>query len=178
MKQQPTLYLMLGYPGAGKTTVAEVLAKLTGAIHINSDYVRLRAFNPPRFNKEEHKSLYNTIDYLSELILKSGKSVIYDANLNKHQYRQEKYDICKKVEANCQLIWIKTDKSVAQKRATLDAPQHPKHRPFGNMPEDMFKRLINELEEPKENESPIILNGTQIEKSEIAKLLTEKLNLE
>ncbi|HYF96946.1 MAG TPA: AAA family ATPase, partial [Patescibacteria group bacterium] len=96
MQEKPTLYMMLGYPGAGKTTVSEILARLTGAIHLNSDNLRLRAFNPPQFNKSEHTSLYATLDYLSEIILKSGKSVIYDANLNKYEYRKEKYDICTK----------------------------------------------------------------------------------
>ena len=33
--QKPTLFMMFGYPGAGKTTTAEIINELTGAEHLS-----------------------------------------------------------------------------------------------------------------------------------------------
>lgn len=176
MSNEPTLYMMLGFPGAGKTTVAEMIAKITGAVHLNSDQIRLHMFDgKPKFTLEEHNFLYNTLDYFTELILDSGKSVIYDANLNQYSYRKEKYDIAAKTDAQAQLIWVKTDEALARQRATLEADNNPAHRPFGNMNTAVFERLAAGLEEPRKNENAIIIDGAKdINIEKIKKALDEK----
>lgn len=169
--KQPIFYLMLGYPGAGKTTTAEMIAKSTGAVHLNSDRFRIRMYKQPTFSQEEHDSLYRNLDYLCELILKSGKSVIYDANLNKYIHRQEKYEIAKKSGAKSVLIYVKTDPEVARKRATVDSKLASKHRPFGNMEPSTFDRLISQIEQPKADEPTIEISGINFDISSLNEIL-------
>lgn len=165
---KPILYLMLGYPGAGKTTVSEYIAEFSGAVHINSDQFRIHMFeNPLGITDAQHEKMYEHLDYMTEHILSSGKSVIYDANLNRYIHRKEKYDICKRVGANAKLIWVKTDEQTARQRATVEAAKHPNHRPFGNMEKKVFDRLINQVEPPKKDEKPLIINGETISPEEI-----------
>lgn len=152
---------MLGYPGAGKTSVAEKIAEKTGAVHLNSDWFRLHMYKKPTFSQEEHDSLYGNLDYLCELILSTGKSVIYDANLNRYQHRQEKYDIAKKTGAETKLIFVKTDKETARRRATIEADKNPRHRPYGNMKMPTFERLVSEIELPKPSEPTINISFDQ-----------------
>lgn len=160
---KPTLYLMLGYPGAGKTTVSEYIAEFTDAVHINSDQFRLHMFEEPlHITSAQHEKMYELLDDITERILKSGKSVIYDANLNLYAHRKDKYDICKRANAEPKLIWVKTGEQIARRRATVDAPKHPDHRPFGNMKQSTFDRLIQQIEPPTEDEKPIILSGEKI----------------
>lgn len=169
---KPTLYLMLGYPGAGKTTVSEYIYKLTGAVHLNSDQFRLRMFkNPMDASEAEHDNMYKLIDHITERTLKSGKSVIYDANLNRYAHRKEKYDIAKRTGAKTKLIWVKTAEDEARQRATVHAGEHPDHRPFGNMDKEVFERLISQLEKPKPEENAISINGNQIKEEDIKKAL-------
>lgn len=161
----PTLYLMLGYPGAGKTTAAEAVAKLTGAVHLSSDKLRIAMFAKPEFSKTEHDAVYNTLDYLTQLLLKSGTSVVYDANLNRYQHRHDKYLICHKLEARAVLVWVKTEKEIAKKRAV-----HPERNhlvPRSEKPEAMFDRIAGILEPPHPEEPVIELDGTKLNEAYI-----------
>jgi predicted kinase len=158
---KPVLYLMLGYPGAGKTSVAEKIAKFTGAVHLNSDWFRLHMYKKPTFSQEEHDSLYGNLNYLCELILSTGKSVIYDANLNLYIHRQEKYDIAKKTGAEVKLVYVKTDVETARIRATVEAEKNPQHRPYGNLEAAKFNRLVSELEPPKDSEPTVVISHDQ-----------------
>lgn len=163
---------MLGYPGAGKTTVSEMVSRITGAVHLNSDQFRLHMFKEPLgISDTEHENMYEMLDHITEQTLTSGKSVIYDANLNHYAHRQEKYDICKRTGANAKLIWVKTDAGEARKRATVEATEHPEHRPFGNMEPETFERLISQLEPPKDSETAIVIDGNHISEESVRKAL-------
>ncbi len=166
---QPTLYLMLGYPGAGKTTAAEVIQKLTSAVHLSSDALRTSMFDTPVFNQAEHDKLYSEIDRQTEAILSKGKSVIYDANLNRLEHRLEKYEICKRTGAQSRLIWVQTPKDIAKLRATEISRQHlvPKDETLS----EMFDRIANIIEVPGTNEPFIPIDGTKVTPMYIAQTL-------
>ncbi len=158
---KPTLYMMLGFPGAGKTTVARIIEQLTGAVRLSSDQVRSETYDKPSFSEEEHQELYDKINRLTEGYLSQGRDVIYDANLNRYIHRLEKYDIAEKVGANTKLVWVQTPEQIAKHRATK-LGDNDEHRPFGNMIEGVFERLVSEIEEPKDNEQAITVDGTQV----------------
>jgi len=160
--------MMLGIPGAGKTSIAEHIAAITRAVHINSDQFRKRMFdNPETISETEHGQIYAMLDYVTEQILASGKSVIYDANINQYIHRREKYAICQKTGARPQLIWVKTDINVARRRATREAKLHPTHRPFGNMSQATFDRLVKQVQQPRPGEKAVEISGDTIQKSAI-----------
>lgn len=164
---------MLGIPGAGKTSISEHISEITGAVHISSDEFRKHMFDKPEdISETEHFQTYNMLNYITSQILKSGKDVIYDANLNRREHRDEKYDICKRVGAECKLIYVKTSIETAKKRATEQADRHPEHRPFGNMSIENFERLVAQMEEPTSDENPIVIDGDHIDLKEIKKAIS------
>jgi len=163
------LYLMFGYPGAGKTTTAEIIHKLTGAVHLSSDDLRLKMFPRPQFTPDEHDKLYNALDDQTRQLLKDGKSIIYDANLNRYQHRQEKYDICRQTGSTPVLVWIQAPPEIAKRRATHVERQHLV--PKSESPDDMFDRIAGILEPPAKDEHPIILDGTQITPDYVKQML-------
>src|ERR1700693_1036268 len=110
----PTLYLMLGYPGAGKTTTAKIIAELTGAVHLSSDETRQVLFAYPTFKEHEHAQLYSHLDRELEKLMKESKDVIYDANLNRHRHRLEKYALAKRHDYQVKLIWVQTPEELAK----------------------------------------------------------------
>ncbi len=166
------LFLMLGYPGSGKTTTAEQVAKLTGAIHLSSDAFHKAVFLQQTFSQEEHDIRYRTLDYVTELLLSSGISVIYDANLNQLIHRQEKYAICEKHGVKPILIWVKTEESTARERATQNAENDPR-RPYGNLKSEVFDRLVRNIQPPKPDEPVIEIDGTKVTENYIAEKLQE-----
>lgn len=168
---QPTLFLMLGYPGAGKTTTAEIVSELTGAVKLSSDQIRLHMFKHPKFTQDEHDAVYGTLDYLTELLLGRGVSVIYDANLNRFQHRLEKYEICERTGAKSVVLWLRTETELAKKRATELGHTDPARRVYGNLSPEVFDRLAREIEPPREDEQVIELDGTNLQKQTVAELL-------
>ncbi len=164
-----TLYLMLGYPGAGKTTTAEVIHKLTGAVHLSSDTLRTEMFVSPTFDQAEHDALYKALDEKTETLLGQGKSVIYDANLNRYQHRLDKYGICQRTGAKPVLVWVQTPKELAKQRATETDRLHlvPKNETLAQM----FDRIAGIIEEPGANEPHTVIDGTKVSPEYVAKHL-------
>ena len=167
----PILYLLLGLPGSGKTTAAAEIAKQTGAVHLSSDLFRLSMFENPRFTQSEHDTLYKMLDYMCELLLKSGTSVIYDANLNRYKHRKQKYMLAKKVQAVPILFWVQVHRDMAKKRR-LDT-QHHALVPSDETPHAMFERIADIFEPPSKSEIYTEIDGTKVTKAYINKILAK-----
>lgn len=163
---KPTLYLLLGIPGSGKTTTAKELVKLTGATHLSSDNFRLGMFDNPQFTQEEHDALYKMLDYMCELLLKHGTSVVYDANLNRYKHRKEKYSLAKKMKADVKLLWVYVPRDLAKKRRL--AAQHDGLVPKTETPHDIVERIADIFEPPKKKELFVPLDGTKISSEYVA----------
>lgn len=167
---QPTLFMMFGYPGAGKTSTAALLHELTGAEHLSSDALRLELFPQPTYSQDEHDAVYKELDKRAEELLKQGKSVIYDANLNRYKHRLEKYEICERTGAKPVLLWVQAPKELARERAVMRGHHHlvPKDETF----ESMFDRITSVIEEPQEDEPLYTISGNPLNKQEITELLS------
>lgn len=150
----------MGYPGAGKTTTAKIIHELTSADHISSDATRLKLFPQPTFSQMEHDQLYRHLDKEVEKLLREGKDVIYDANLNRFRHRQEKYDMCERTGAKPVLIWLQTPKELAKSRAVHQSRAHLV--PHDESPAAMFERIAKVIEEPRKAEHYISLDGTKV----------------
>lgn len=167
--KQPTLFMMFGYPGAGKTTTAKTIHELTGAEHLSSDALRLELFPKPTYTQEEHDKVYAELDRRAEELLKQGKSVVYDANLNRYMHRLEKYELCERTGAKAVMIWVQAPKQLARERAVMRGHHHlvPKDETF----ESMFDRVTSIIEEPREDEPLYTISGDPLDKNEIAGLI-------
>src|ERR1700744_5282186 len=103
MKQ--TLYLMIGYPGAGKTTVARWIAERTGAVHLWADVERNKLFSNPSHSEAESSELYKQLNERVGKLLAEGKSVIFDTNFNYYSDRQLLREIAGRHHAKVLVIW-------------------------------------------------------------------------
>ena len=170
MQSTPTLHLLMGLPGAGKSTLARILHEITGAELLSSDEMRLSIFKHPCFSQDEHDRLYGILDHNVEHLLAAGRDAIYDANLNRLHHRQEKYKLAKAHGAKTILWWVHTEPSLAKIRR-LNEQDHLLI-PDGETPEHMFDRIASILEVPKKDELFIKVDGTNIEYATINKLLS------
>lgn len=165
------LFMMIGYPGAGKTTTARMLADLTGAIRLSSDEVRFAMFEHPVFSDEEHAALYRTLNYITALLLQKGISVIYDANLNRHIHRQEKYDLCTQTGAEPVVLWLQTPRELSKERAIHEDRSH--FAPKGETLDMLFERVMKVFEPATENEHAIAIDGTDLSSEQLTAILHE-----
>lgn len=164
-----TLHLMMGLPGAGKTTLAKHIQHITKAARLSSDDYRINIFPQPTFSQKEHDDLYAILNHSTEHLLASGRDVIYDANLNRKEHREEKYKLAQKLDANVVLWWVKTPQELARDRRISE--QDSMLLPEGESAERMFDRIAKVIEPPDENEHHITVDGTHISRKTIEKLL-------
>jgi predicted kinase len=175
----PTLYLMVGYPGSGKTTVAKIIQKLTGAEHLWADHERNKRFTHPTHIHEENLKLYAALNQETENLLKQGKSVIFDTNFNFYKDRKKLRIAAAQAGARTVLVWITTNKDLARERATAHPGGHGHEtRVWGNMPVERFERIAGNLQEPTEAEHPIRLDGTHIDEAMVAQALEQHMTRE
>ena len=167
---KPVLYLMLGYPGAGKTTTAKVIHELTGAAHLWADEIRRERYGRPDYSHSENIALYNHMNDLTAELLAAGNSVIFDTNFNFRKDREHLRSIAKEHGAITKLIWVKTDRAIAKKRATAGASEGDT-RVLGDMPAAAFDLVSNKLEPPKEDEPYISIDGTKVSSEYVSEQL-------
>lgn len=156
------LYLMLGYPGAGKTTAARVISQLTGATHLWADAERREYFGKPTYSETENKQLYDRMNAEATDLLAAGSSVVFDTGFNKRADRDHLRALAEQAGASTQLIWVTVDPTTARERATKDAHLQ-NSRALGNMTADDFERLRSKLEPPQTDEPYTELDGTKID---------------
>lgn len=161
---------MLGYPGAGKTVTADVIAKKTGAVHIWADHERRHRYGSPTLSQKENLHLYGQLNSECAEYLKSGNDVIFDAAFNFYADRERLREIAKNNGAQTRILWIRTPKELAKKRATSDAHIQDS-RVLGNMSHEHFDRISQKLEPPHDDEKFIELDGTKITPDYVAKKL-------
>lgn len=166
----PTLYLLMGLPGAGKTTIAKIIEQQTGAVRLSSDEQRLRLWPQPTFTEKEHTELYAYLNNETEQLLARGDSVIYDANLNRTVHRQEKYAIAEKLQIPTVLIVVHTAAKLAHQRAVVEG-DGKENRVFGNLDEAVFNRLKSEIEWPDSGEQYVEINGTHVTPEYVTEVL-------
>ena len=70
--------LIMGLPGSGKTTLANALVPLIGAIHWNADEVRSTINSHLGFEPEDRIKQAKTMRYLADQVVESGKYCVVD----------------------------------------------------------------------------------------------------
>lgn len=163
---------MLGYPGSGKTTTAKFIEEQTGAVHLWADHERREMFGMPKHSPEESKQLYEHLNAVTERLLDSGQSVIFDTNFNYYSDRQHLREIAAKHGADCKLLWVVAPEVLARKRAT-EQPEGEHTRVLGTMTNQEFETLVAKLEPPTKDETFIKIDGTKLNKEH----LTQQIGL-
>ena len=113
MEKKPTLTLMVGLPGAGKTTRAKELEQATGAVRFTPDEWHLFLFGDDFHDPREHALHDQRHDRVEELqwrlgkrLLAQGVSVILDFGFWAKEQREEKYREAQALGAEFALCYV------------------------------------------------------------------------
>lgn len=159
---QPTLYLFVGFPGSGKTTVARIIADATQGVHLWADFERHVMFERPTHSIEESQQLYDHLNRVADELLGQGKCVIFDTNFNFRSDRDYLRQVAAKHGANVVVIWITTPRELAERRATKESAGK-ETRVWGNMSVVDFTRLSDHLQPPDADEQVVEIDGSTID---------------
>ena len=85
---EPAVALLMGFPGAGKSHCARLLAARLEAAHVASDQLRAELFVAPSYAPQENAAVFRIVDAVVGRLLEEGHRVIVDAtNLRRAQRR-------------------------------------------------------------------------------------------
>ncbi len=167
---KPTLYLFIGYPGAGKTKIAQIIAEETGAKHLWADLERHRLFPKPTHSRQESTELYEQLNQAAEYLLAQDKSVVFDTNFNFYNDRQKLRNIAARRGAETVIIWVNTPVDVARDRAVCSNKMRNGY-PM-NMSDAEFTAIVSKLQPPRKDEKIIKIDGTKIDRAGVMALLS------
>jgi predicted kinase len=169
---KPTLFLMVGYPGAGKTTVAQIIVEQTGAEHIWADLERHKMFGRPTHAQTESQELYAELNHRAEGLLAQGKSVVFDTSFNHRRDRDLLRGIANRQGADTVVVWVTTPQEIARDRAV-----HAKvvrNRYEFNMTGEEWDRIAGHLEPPAKDEKVIKIDGVKLDRTAAMRLFSNQ----
>jgi hypothetical protein len=126
-RTSPTLILMYGVSGAGKTTVSTEILKTLSAIRVRSDVERKRLFgarleskdNVPEAGLYQSDMTVRTYEQLRDLagtLLQAGFSVVVDATFLQHHQRALFRRLAKEQACACFIVDVFASESVLMER--------------------------------------------------------------
>lgn len=142
----PHAIVMIGIPGAGKSTFAEQFADTFKALLLDRTKFQ-REFG---LNDEQAEFLSNAI--LTEYF-KTNRTLIVEGDLDTKEKRDVLTKKLAKAGYRTLLVWVQTDTNEAFRRATKPYPKG------SGMESDQFDEIVEHFEAPHAKEKAVVISG-------------------
>ena len=156
---KPTLIMLYGFPGAGKTYLARQLCEDLSAAHIQGDRIRFELFEQPRYDKQENEIVSHLMEYMAEEFLNAGISVVYDMNGARLAQRRALRDLARKTKAESILIWMQIDLESAFTRGVKRDRRKADDKYAAPLDRTTFESLAAQMQNPNTTEDFIVISG-------------------
>lgn len=156
---QPTLFLLYGYPGSGKTYFSRQLCDELHAAHVQGDRIRYELFQEPRYDRQENEIVSHLLDYMAEEFLQAGINVIYDANVMRIAQRRSLREMARRHNAKSVLIWFQLDAESAFSRVVKRDRRKSDDKFAAPMDRTTFDSQISGMQNPDLTEEYIVVSG-------------------
>lgn len=171
---KPTLFILYGFPGAGKTYLAKNLRESIQAAHVNADKIRYQLFEEPRFDRAENEIVDQLMEYMTEEFLDAGVSVVFDTNAIKKSQRRVLRDIARKKKAEHILLWLQIDPESAFARVSGRDRRRAEDKVAQPLDKPLFDEVTSRMQNPGHDEDYVVLSGKHsypMQRSSIVKKL-------
>lgn len=115
---RPSLILLVGIPGSGKTTYAEKYIKENpNAVHLSSDKIREELWGNEA-TQGDNNEVFSLMQYRAIDALNNGQSVVYDATNITRKDRSYIIALCPKfAKIECHIIWASIETCIERDAA-------------------------------------------------------------
>ncbi len=156
----PTIHLIHGFIGFGKTTIAKRLEKEFPAIRFTHDELMIQTYgrNPEDFSQERFDIIDKIIKEKTIEEIKKGNNIILDYGFWEKDTRKKYYDWAKKITPDVLFHAVQCDISLAKKRAL---ERTKKHSEEFYIDEDIFNDRLKRFEPMTQEEGfPVVFYRT------------------
>ena len=170
----PTLILLYGFPGSGKTFFARQLCDELHAAHVQSDRIRDELFEEPRYDKQENEIVSHLMEYMAEEFLSAGVSVVYDMNASRFGHRRHLRELARKAKAQTLLVWLQIDIESSFTRAMKRDRRRTDDKYAMPLDRTTFDSLVANMQNPNNTEDFTVISGKhnyQTQRSAVIKKL-------
>lgn len=171
----PTVFITIGYPGAGKSFFSRQFAETTGSIHLSEDRIRAELYETPEYTRQEDEVVYRIMDYMIESLIKTGQSIIIDGSNNRLVRRKRIRDLIKKSGHRELIVWVQTDLNTAFDRASNRDRRQADDKYTASISQETFERLAAIFKKPQ-YEDYAVISGKHVFKNQLNAVL-RKLQL-
>lgn len=155
----PTLFLLYGFPGAGKTYFARQLCEELQAAHVQGDRIRYELFEEPRYDRQENDIVNHLMHYMTEEFLGAGISVAFDVNAMRSGQRRELRELTRRHKAQTLLVWFQMDMETAFARVVKRDRRKADDKYSMPMDRTRFESIINGMQNPSSTEDYMVISG-------------------
>jgi len=115
-RDRPTLVVLCGLPGVGKTTVAERIAARLDATLLRTDVVRKELFADPAYTGTETRLVYDEVFERGRQPLERGHSVVLDGTFKLRRDRRRARTLAAELDAGFDLVHVECDEATVRER--------------------------------------------------------------
>ena len=114
----PSLVILCGLPGTGKSHFARELARCAPFVWLNSDRTRKLLVDRPSYSRREHRRVFSAMHVLTRGYLRDGYSVVFDATNLNEKVRQPLYASADEVGVKPLIIRFTAPSELVRRRLT------------------------------------------------------------
>lgn len=159
MLTKPTLIMLYGFPGSGKTHFANNFRDTIQSAHVQGDRIRYQLFENPRYDRSENEIVDHLMEYMTGEFLDAGVSVIFDTNAITKRQRRSLRDIARKKKADHILVWLQIDAESAFARVSHRDRRKSEDKHAQPLDKPLFNEITHKMQKPGADEDYIVLSG-------------------
>jgi len=156
---RPVLFYTIGYPGAGKTTIAKSLSFWLRTEHLRGDKIGMELFRFPTYSQQERQMVYAEMAKRAARRLANGQHVVWDAATNTQAQRDYLQKVAQQFNGVAIGIWVEVPADLAKKRAGKARTDGLTGQVTRVIPPHIFDQYVAAFEAPVRGEPVIRISG-------------------
>ena len=157
---RPHVIILMGIPGAGKTTFAERFTETFATPYVNQTALE-REFT---LNIDQAASV---AEHMIKELIKTKHTFLYEGPMDLKQDRQNLMTAFIKAGYTPLLLWVQTDPVEARRRALKPLPTG------SGMTHELFDDALRLFEQPDEKEHAVVISGRHTYASQLKIVLSQ-----
>lgn len=152
----PTLILIIGIPGAGKSFFAQKFSDMFGAPVVSIDRIRYELFAKPQYNADEDDLIGRLALYQIEELLKSKRSFVADGCGATKVERTQLAERAKQAGYDLLTIWVQTHEATAKGRSLKRSSRRQGDKYNTSLTPEQFGKLCRRFTAPGREDYMVI----------------------